>query len=473
MSRAFALALAALLVAKFVPATAGADDDAPLRIEFDEAVRALAVRDADGDGVADLVTLDAKRMLRVVLGRRGDALATAPTYAHRIADDVSFVTLDPTAKPPGYVTIGRRGAARHGWNDPTPRPIPGSLALAWTGADGPAMSEGAPTGGALVLPAPTGWLVSLPDREPWTVPATPRTDVEAAAPFLESKATVTTTWVTPFVGRAPGTGSGAAEAVWLLESDALVAHARPADGASRSVRWPLAPLPAGAVRILRDLDADGRPEVIERVGTNQESHYALARPTLHQSAPRLVPLGGFRLAGFQLDPEWTDVNGDGRLDVVITSIPIHGANILKTITASRVQAWHNAFLQRPTDAAEPFAAEPDGVVESEIEVAARFTFAGTIEVDRAVTLLVDVDRDGDGRHDLLRRDATGLRWHRGVASGVWEKDGVALSIPPRGESIGVPAYSGDLDGDGCDEVILLYRAPPGGRDAAVVLRGGR
>lgn len=445
------------------PATA--EERAPFRVELDAALVALRVEDADGDGLDDLITLDAQRTLSVWRGQRDAGPATTPTWRHKLAADVAFVALEATATPPGYITIGAEGARRHGWADPTPRPVAGGSNLSWTSPAGALLTDLVVPGTGLLLPTPDGWRIERPSQPAWDVAVNPARRVTPAGPFLEDRATLVTAWSTPFVGLAPADGAG--PALWWVEGRTL--NARPAEGDGAA--WDLGPLPVGATRTLRDLDADGRPEVIERAGTNQESHYALARPVVRDGKQVLDALGGFRLAGFQLDPEWVDVNGDGRLDVVITTIPIHGSNILRTITAGRVTAWHNAFLQRAPGGASAFPAEPDGVVQSDVEVNIRFTYAGTIEVERALTLVADADGDGDGRLDLLCRegDAT-LRWHRGTAEGVWAAEGVPVPIPPRGASPDVPAYAGDLDGDGRDEVVLVYRAPPGGREAVAIVK---
>jgi hypothetical protein len=52
---------------------------------------------------------------------------------------------------------------------------------------------------------------------------------------------------------------------------------------------------------------------------------------------------------------------------------------------------------------------------------------------------------------------------------VWAKEPRSVRIPAVGASPDVEGYVGDLTGDGKDDVVLLYRAPPGGTDRTVVL----
>jgi hypothetical protein len=436
----------------------------PVPIDLEAPLVTLRIADVDGDGIEDLVALDAQRRLRVWCGARGRGCAAGPTYAAHLADDVAYVALATHGPAPGYLEVGRQGATRRSWAGGDPLSLPGARRLPWTSGSGAVLADLATADGDLLLPTDTGWQLTRPGAAALDVPVRPGRRLAAAGTFVEDVTTATVAWAAPFVGRDAADKD--ARTVWVLERRALLAHG--SDGSVR--RWALpAPPPQGERRLL-DLDGDGRPEVVERSGTNQEGHYALARPVGADGAARFESLGGFHLAGFQLEPEWVDLDGDGRLDVVITTIPIHGANILRTITASRVAAYHNAFLQR-ADARQPFATTPDRVLESEIEVQVRFTYAGTIEVDRALTLLVDVDVDGDGRRDLVRRDGPAtLRLHRGTATGVWAPEGEAIAIPPMGASPNVLAYGGDLDGDGKDEIVLVYRAPPGGRERIVLLR---
>ena len=58
---------------------------------------------------------------------------------------------------------------------------------------------------------------------------------------------------------------------------------------------------------------------------------------------------------------------------------------------------------------------------------------------------------------------------RGAAEGVWEREGRRVAIPPMGEHPDLDAFPVDLTGDRRDELVLVYRAPPGGRDRVVVL----
>ena len=45
----------------------------------------------------------------------------------------------------------------------------------------------------------------------------------------------------------------------------------------------------------------------------------------------------------------------------------------------------------------------------------------------------------------------------------------AVAIPPKGDSPDVEGYAADLDGDRRDEMILVYRKPPNGKDVVRIV----
>ena len=112
----------------------------------------------------------------------------------------------------------------------------------------------------------------------------------------------------------------------------------------------------------------------------------------------------------------------------------------------------------------------DAIQESDIGVQILFTFSGSIEVKRSFTILTTADLDGDGRKDLvIRTGPETLSVYRGTAEGVWATKATTIAIPAMGRSPDIEGYASDLDGDGRDDVVLLYRAPPGGVDRTVVV----
>ena len=433
-------------------------------LEGPPTIDAMRRGDLDGDGLRDLVVLHGRRLI-AWRGVAGSLPAPKPTWDVQLPDDVSFVDLH---EPAGLLLYGKRGLSHWDAASKKETPLPGAQPLHWRDVDG---AQFAPLGdgrGGLLLPTPTGvtWRRRGGNTEEhFTLPQ--RRFVEAAGAFLEDSAVAYLRRARVFVGRCPA--SAQRLALWALSGRHLISHAQ------QNVQYELPTPPATGDRRLHDFDGDRIPEVFQRTGNNLEGHYAVYRTAAVGAAIR-APVSRLSLRGYQLDPELVDVNGDERDDLVITTIAMDGANVVRAVTSGRVTAETNLFLNRgKQDPSAPFAQEPDTRIKSEIGVKLRFTYAGTIDVKRSFTIVTQGDYDGDGHRDLLIRtapDAVTVR--RGTASGIWGSDGRTFSIPPLGEHPDVEGYADDLDappGPGRkDELILLYRKGAGGSDRLCVVR---
>lgn len=336
-------------------------------------------------------------------------------------------------------------------------------------------------GKSLFLPTSAGlrfvpdW-IGAPSRSV-LLPLRPTRNVTASGPFVEDGATVRVSWPKPMVVSSwPKVGDPAA--VFWIGGDGIHAYAPGKEGAYVDRVWSTAFVPKDGERrdSLVDFDADGTPDWAHAATTNESGSYAFFKtPTEgadHPSptAERPSPRGSVRLTGFQLPAEFPDLDGDGRKDLVVTTIDIDGTNVMRAVLQHRVTAKTHAFLNRSAKGAEFFAPAFDAIQESDIGVQILFTFSGSIEVKRSFTILTTADLDGDGRKDLvIRTGPETLSVYRGTAEGVWATKATTIAIPAMGRSPDIEGYASDLDGDGRDDVVLLYRAPPGGADRTVVV----
>ena len=468
--RAALLALAALLL---LGEATGAP--AVLELEGITAIDGLQIEDVDGDTIADLLVLQG-RALSVWRGRKGRMPAAQPTWQRALPADVSFVDALRGDRP-AVLTAGAGGVemlALDG-SQPDRMDIYAQDPLAWKDAARAVFADLGRRAGVL-LPSAQGWVFRPREGGSVQLPLTPYRDVQSPGPFLEDTCTIVQALPEVFVGAAAPAESKAA-ALWAIDGRTLVAQT--ADG---RVTYDLSFLgaEAGAAfdQTLVDLDGDERPDVLHRIHTNRETRYGFfrTRPVSEDTTagPSHKPAtSAIFLSGFQLDPDLVDLDGDGLKDLVVTSMQINAPNMLGALTSGRVTAETRAFLNRWKQGKGVFFdAEPDAVVRSQIGVAVQFNYAGNIEVVRSFTILLGGDFDGDGRKDLaIRTGPDELTIRRGAAAGVWveEKDALVVKIPPKADHPDVDGYTADLDGDGKDELVLVYRRPPGGRDVIRIL----
>lgn len=479
MRRVLPLALLAFLAGSTLyPAQA-----APERVALDTPsdVRGLRLADADGDGISDVLVIDA-RSVRIHRGRRDGLPAAKPTWVTAAPEGVSFVDV---ARPgpdgaPALMAFGRAGAQRM----PLARPAPAEAVdetdgLSWRDASKLTFADLTQSDGALLLPRRGGWVYRRGTNPPVELELGAFRTVRAPGPFLED--TCESVWALPavFVGAPAREAAGAdLPCLWSVRGRAMVAGT-----AAGRVAYDLSFLESegGGERVtqrLVDLDGDRRPELVHRVHATRETRYGFFRtrpvPAGTKQGPSHKPAASaLYLTGYQFDPEYEDLDGDGLPDLVVTSVAINPANTFQAMATGKVTAETLAFLNRWGEGkGSYFRSEPDAAVKSLVRVDVRFNYAGTIEVDRFFTIMADGDLDGDGRKDLAIRTADDVvTVRRGTPSGVWATEGVSVEIPPRGAHPDIEGYTADLDGDGRDEMVLLYRAPPKGGDRLWIVRG--
>ncbi len=488
-ARTMATGLAAVLalVGAGSPRTARAGDGpGPTVLDAPPTVEGLRLADVDGDGILDVLTVGG-REIRAFPGRKDGRVAAAPAYAFTLPPDATFAWPAPrragSDEPPALLALGAKQILRLRAGFPPVVEEGVTSAVPWADPAHAVLTEFV-RGKALVLPTAAGfrWIPDLvaARRTVFDLDLPPVRKVTPPGPFLEDVALLSSSWPSPtLVGAGPLGGP----AVFAVGAQAIHAFTRLGERIDH-VAWPTAFLPRrGEHRdMLVDLDADGIPDLCHEATTNDSGTYAFFRvPTPAALPPGATPAGArsggdlrpvrgtIRLKGFQFPPDYVDLDADGLQDFVVTTIDIDGGNVMRAVMKGRVVAKTRAWRNRG-GTGDFFLPSPDAEVDSEIGVRILFTFSGSIEVKRSFTILATADVDGDRRKDLvIRSGPETLSVYAGVTDGVWAKEPRTVRIPAVGSSPDVEGYVGDLTGDGKDDLVLLYRAPPGGADRTVVL----
>jgi hypothetical protein len=444
-------------------------------------LQGILLEDVDGDGLKDVLLLQERRIW-IYPGRREALPERTARWTLDLPPDVSFVDAAPASEEDGrgLLVLGREGLRRLPLDGSAEVPVAvgdAGAALAWVDREKASFAD-LEGGGRFLIPTATGWrFLGGPFGRQRTELEVPfHRELEAPGGFLQDTGRVIIARPEVWVNHGPPRGAAPDSdfVLWTLTGRELVAHW----GGSR-MRYDASFLPATGDRLLRDLDDDGAPEVIHRDGTNQESTFAFFRPASPSlDEGRLPPRGPslrppavvLRLSGYVLDPDYVDLDGDGRLDFVVTTIAIDGRNTFRAL-GGKVTAATRAFLNRSRSGDGPlFPQIPDADVASDIGVAIRFSPAGNIDVTRSFTILTTGDFDGDGLKELaIRNGPDSLLVRRGTKDGVWQTEGREIAIPPLGDSPDLEGYPVDLSGDGTDELVLHYTRAHGGEDRVVVM----
>ena len=193
-----------------------------------------------------------------------------------------------------------------------------------------------------------------------------------------------------------------------------------------------------------------------------------------------TPDAVIRTAGYALGALPRDLDGDGRLDLLVGTIDRLGILGALQVFVSKTLTVHSlVYYNRGAPAgaggvadagATRFAEAPDDRRLVEVPLAFTTTQDG-FQVGSTAVASFDGDFDGDGRRDALQRlSATAL--------GIWRGKGRAPYGDEPDARVAVPSAEGyrflvplvhDLDGDGRSDLILHYRDWEDERNQLVVL----
>ena len=452
--------------------------------------------DVDGDGVLDLVLL-AKNNVLVWKGIKG-ALPSAksswqPTwppskrapcgFVDLVRRDKSLVVLHATQRQLHTVAWNKEG---HAIPDPVDR------AIAWEvgGGDNICFGPLCDDHGGHIEPQDGSYRYVRPGHAPIVCRLEPYRHMTMGGQFLGESNTATTRYPSPFFGAPPralgvrataGKRRARPSCLWVQSGEDVIAQTE-----TQRTHFDAGALLHGndarsATDLeLVDLNGDGRPELFHRHRTNRSGVYrffeiaalAPSKEKQRDGPPLQKSVTKLSLTGAQLRPTLTDLNGDGLLDLVVTTIAIDGRNTLRAMGKGTVTAETRGYLHVANGApAGSYPTEPSALIRSDIQVAIRFTYGGNIKVNRSFTIVEEGDFNGDGRGDLaIREVGDSCSIWLSSEDGLWKSETpVKVKIPPIGDHTDVDGYAADLTGDGRDELLLIYRAGPGGRDRTYVI----
>ncbi|MEZ6184245.1 MAG: VCBS repeat-containing protein [Planctomycetota bacterium] len=206
---------------------------------------------------------------------------------------------------------------------------------------------------------------------------------------------------------------------------------------------------------LEDLDRDGCADLIATRVQGEIGVFSSLRTQLivFRGTPdgyaEDKPTTVLNFKGLAIDPEWVDLNGDGKLDAVVSTIRMDMlTNVKRAVLESMTITYHLHLQGQATALAE----DPAFSLDMDVPLSALERNGGS----RAA--LFSAELSGDGVRDMIARDPDG---GLEIRPGVLEGEGADATIvfdEARPVSLKIyrclPPRVVDLDGDGRDELLL-------------------
>lgn len=223
---------------------------------------------------------------------------------------------------------------------------------------------------------------------------------------------------------------------------------------------------------IADVNGNGRSDFMANEPWRGRTTIFLGREIAERGRVELPEPAVIRkVSGWSWEPRLIDLDGDGRLDLVLPTTERVGAGeALKVLLAGTVGVRTFLFLNTGNPA-RPFRDEPTAVRTIDVEIRISMDFTGRVDIGHAVLANYDGDFDGDGRRDLLLKTSrTELSIFPGVEKGVLaDRASRTLPIPSAAEVRHVSSEVRDADGDGVPDIFLYYRSWDGRSDRALAL----
>jgi hypothetical protein len=205
-----------------------------------------------------------------------------------------------------------------------------------------------------------------------------------------------------------------------------------------------------------DIDGDGRTDLVV---PELDAGDLVTRLRVFMAGPEGLtekPSQVLKLSSLGGDPQLTDMNGDGRLDLGCTTVRTDLLRAVTSPTVPRLTFTYYAFLYRGEQRA--FSTRPDVQWDVSVELADPAARDGS-DAAPSGFIRLDGDFDGDKVHDLARLGALGdLAVHAGQVEGA-DRLTLRIAADPLLSARVKPTSRSrieDVDGDGRSDVVLLY-----------------
>lgn len=221
---------------------------------------------------------------------------------------------------------------------------------------------------------------------------------------------------------------------------------------------------------LADLNGDGLLDIAHTAGARGKLRVFLGRPD-RRSCEK--PDALIKVDGHIAQAQFVDLTGDGLSELILPTMDRVGlVGALRILMSKTVQARVLVYRNRWGEGGGAlYPLRPDRVRD----LAVGFRLArvdGELSFGTTLVVTGSADVDGDGRKDLVQKtDDETLAFHLRRADGeLPDEPNFTVKIPDTRAYRFIRPVVDDLDGDGRDDIILMYRDWRRSRDRVVVVR---